>query len=182
MRIPVLRGLVTELVVGSVALTLIASVASRAVGQTTPIPPDDPALRIYLDQVAREWPRESEQQALTSESLTLLADAIVSVAKREHLTSPRVRLAVEQLRLQIKAYGAGTPGTLDQSEQLRRTFHTAAGIVASLVDRAGLEQEPVDPRLSALARAADSLDGSGSVGLAISRSYRPASVRPSTLS
>jgi hypothetical protein len=148
--------------VASTALTLIAFMlaampAGSAVAQHTP-PPQDRALLAYIDQVEREWPGESAQQALTADSLTLLADAIASVADRQQLTTPQVRLAIEQLRRQTQAYRAGTPGTHEQAKRLRRTFKETAALVDSLVARAALKQEPVDPGLAALARAADSLD------------------------
>lgn len=154
MAIHVAAAFVTLLTIVGLTVPALATASQ----QTPAAPPTDPLLRTYVEHVAREWPGESAQQALTGESLTLLADAVGSVAERKQLSSPQVRLAVEQLRRQTAEYQVGTPGTLEQSKRLRRTFATAAELVASLVDRAGLEQQPVDPRLSALGRAADSLD------------------------
>jgi hypothetical protein len=95
---------------------------------------------------------------LTADSLKLLIDAIVSVAEHKQLSSPQVRLAVELLRRSTDDYRAGRPGTLEQSERLRQTLKRAADLVESLIDRAGLEKNSVEPRVSAIHRAAESLD------------------------
>jgi hypothetical protein len=155
MRLP--YGAVSKTALTLIAFTVAATPTRSALAQPTP-PPQDRALLAYIDQVEREWPGESAQQELTADSLTLLADAVASMADRKQLTTPQVRLAIEQLRRQTQAYRAGTPGTLEQAKRLRRTFQETAALVDSLVDRAARKNEPVDPRLSALARAADSLD------------------------
>jgi hypothetical protein len=146
------------LVLSAVALLLCAGLACGARQHVTATPADDSALREFIEQVEREWPGESHQQALTADSLMLLATAIVSVAERRRLASPDLLRQVEALREQTGAYRASTPGRLDQTERLRRVFIAGADIVDGLVEAAGLEKRPVDPRLSALRRAAESLD------------------------
>lgn len=140
------------------ALNLLIVQPAAAIPQQSAPPITDPALRAFVEQVAREWPGESHQQALTVASLTLLADAIKSVAERRRLSSPRVAQGVDELRSQTRAYGAAAPSDGGQGVRLRQAFVTASDLVAHLVNAAGIEKEPVDPRLSALRRSAESLD------------------------
>jgi hypothetical protein len=130
--------------------------ASTARGQTPSA--SDPALRLFLEQIDREWPGESEQQAITVASLELLADAIGSVARRTQLPLPNLERSVRELRQLIERYRAGKPDDLVQARRLRETFVEAADLIDRLLTSAGLQKKPVDPRLGALHRAAESLD------------------------
>lgn len=87
-----------------------------------------------------QWPGESLQQAMTAETLGLLADAVVSLAERKTLSTRELLFKVDELRSCV--------------------LIARADIVDELVERAGLEKSPVAPRLSALRRAAESLDPS----------------------
>lgn len=134
----------------------LASAAGAGSGQMPPV--SDPALRLFLEQVDREWPGESEQQAITVKSLELLADAIGSVARRKQLPLPDLESSVRELRELTERYRAGRPDDLVQARRLRDTFVSAADLIDRLLTSAGLQKKPVDPRLGALHRSAESLD------------------------
>jgi hypothetical protein len=114
-------------------------------------------LDAFVAQVDRDWPGETRQQAITTDSLRLMADAIAAVAARVRLDSPRVAGRLEQLREETERYAQGTPGTERQSGQLRRTFLTGVDVMAALIDRID-EGRELEARVSALQRTARSLD------------------------
>jgi hypothetical protein len=58
----------------------------------------------------------------------------------------------------FSAYANGPPDSAGHIERLRQAFTSAADIIDELVEVAGVEKRPVDPRMSALRRAAESLD------------------------
>jgi hypothetical protein len=127
--------------------------ASNSQSAATP----DQALRAFIEQADREWPGESYQQAITVDSLVLLANAVASLAQQKGVL---VRLAddVAQLRANIRGYRAALPDDYRQSARLRRTLAHATGLIQRLVAEASQERRPSDPALNALRRAADSLD------------------------
>jgi hypothetical protein len=73
----------SNLFVGVVVIAVIGNVAEHYSAVVLA------ALRAHFEQVERESPAESAQQALTADSLTLLADAIHSFAERKQLSSRR---------------------------------------------------------------------------------------------
>ena len=117
----------------------------------------DQALRAFIEQADREWPGESYQQAITVDSLVLLANAVASLAQQQGIL---VRLAddVAQLRVNIRGYRAALPDDDRQSARLRRTLVHASGLIQRLVAEANQQRRPSDPALNALHRAANSLD------------------------
>lgn len=124
---------------------------------------NDPALRDFMAQTDRERPGESYQQAITVESLSLLASAIASLAQQN---GAQVRLAddIARLRANIRGYRAGLPDDERQSARLRRTLVQASGLIDRLVAEARHERRASDPELNALRRAAESLDQDQSLG------------------
>jgi hypothetical protein len=121
-----------------------------------PTPPAAGATEKLADYVAREWPGESHQQAITSTALTLLADAVEANAR----TSPAadaVGAGVARLRRQIGEFRTGTPGDLEQSRRLRRILIDAGSLIDQLAASADARRRPNDPRVNALARSAESL-------------------------
>jgi hypothetical protein len=144
--------------VGIVVAIGLAWPAGAASGQMPSV--SEPALRLFLEQVDREWPGESEQQAITVKSLELLAAAIGSIARRKQLPLPNLERSVCELRELTERYRAGRPDDLVQARRLRETFVSAADLIDRLLTSAGLQKKPVDPRLGALHRAAESLDAS----------------------
>jgi hypothetical protein len=138
-----------------VAMTVVVAGCAAAACATRAA--DTAVLTEYRQQVQREWPGESHQQALTTDTLRLLAAAIGAVAERRTEAWPELASRLERMRADTEAYRLGQPGTLDQSAALRRIFMNTAGLITELVERAGVAERPVDPRLSALHRAAESL-------------------------
>jgi hypothetical protein len=82
------------------------AVASQETPATAAVPVQDPTLRVYLDKIDRDWPGESYQQSLTAQSLILLADAIVSVAKSRNLYTPDLQSALDRARALTDDFGA----------------------------------------------------------------------------
>ena len=117
----------------------------------------DRALRAFVEYTAREWPGEAHQQAITVKSLTLLADAVASLAERNGLAT-RVGGDLATLRENIRHYHNGRPGELVQSTRLRRTLMHASALTRRLLVEANKDADPRDARLNALQRAAESLD------------------------
>lgn len=117
---------------------------------------ENPKLRTFVEHVDREWAGDSHQQAVTVTSLRLLADAVEAVGRRsaDHASMDR---EIAELRAMTGEYDRGTPGDPQQSKRLRKTLLGASQIVARTVTAAGLASRP-DPRLSAMQRAARSLD------------------------
>jgi hypothetical protein len=143
----------------SVFIAVWLTTASAAVPWAT-LQVEDSALREYLTQIDREWPGESHQQSITSKSLLLLADAIASVAERRHIATPTLRQELDKARALTREFDRNAPDRADQAEHLRRTLLAFSEILDRLVTAAELERTPVDPRLSAIRRAAESLDPS----------------------
>jgi hypothetical protein len=114
-------------------------------------------LDAFIAQVDREWPGESRQQAITTDSLRLMADAVAAVAARGRIDSPRLARPLQQFREETERYAKGKPGTERQSEQLRRTFLTGVAVMEALTERVD-EGRTLKARVSALERAAKSLD------------------------
>jgi hypothetical protein len=140
------------------AVAAFVGFACAARQQPTATVPEDPALRAFVLAAEREWPGESLQQAMTAEALGLLANAVISVAERKKVAMPELPRDIQELRRQTTAYANGPPDSAGQTERLRQAFTSAADIIDELVEAAGLEKRPIDPRLSALRRAAESLD------------------------
>jgi hypothetical protein len=122
----------------------------------------DAALRAFVEQTDREWPGDSDQQAITTDSLVLLTNAIASLAQQKGVL---VHLAddIAQLRANIRGYQAGSPGDQRQSARLRRTLIHASGLIQRLVAEANHQRRASDPSLNALRRAADALDADQSL-------------------
>jgi hypothetical protein len=118
----------------------------------------DRALGAYRNYVDREWAGKAYQHSMTREALTLLMNALDSVAQRRELTSPQLTRSMHDVRPLIAAYDAGAPDHVGQSARLQRVFLAITDVVERLVDASGLLREPIDPRLSALRRSAESLD------------------------
>jgi len=109
-----------------------------------------------VEHVDREWAGDSQQQIVTVTSLRLLADAVEAVGRRsaDHASIDR---DIAELRAMTGEYERGTAGDPQQSKRLRGTLLAASQIVERTVKAAGLAGRP-DPRLSAMERAAKSLD------------------------
>jgi hypothetical protein len=116
------------------------------------------ALGAYREFVNREWPGEAYQHSLNLKALTLLMQAIDSVAQRRGPSSPQLAQSLDAVRPLIAMYDAGPADDIAQSAKLQKVFLALTDIVEGLVDASGLLKEPVDPRLSALRRSAESLD------------------------
>jgi hypothetical protein len=115
------------------------------------------AIDVFVQHVDREWPGEAHQQALTGESLNLLLNAVEVLAQRRNATSAEFARSLQQVRSETGKYGAGTPGDLSQSRQLRKTLRTTADVVRILAERTGVA-DSIEARLNALDRSARSLD------------------------
>ena len=115
------------------------------------------ALQKLADYVAREWPGESHQQAITTTALTLLADAVEARAAEPAARGADLAPDIERLRRQIDEYRSGKPGDLRQSRLLRRTLLDASSVIERLLTRLDARRQPRDARLNALERAAKSL-------------------------
>ena len=146
-----MRGLTATTIVS----LLIAPGGVAAASQSAAA--SDHALRAYVEQTDREWPGESYQQAITVDSLVLLANAVASLAQQKGIL---VRLAddVAQLRVNIRGYRAALPDDDRQSARLRRTLIHASGLIQRLLAEANQQRRHSDPALNALRRAAESLD------------------------
>jgi hypothetical protein len=147
--------MMTKLV--ATAIACVGAVATDAYTPSQDVGVADHALRAFIEQTDREWPGESDQQAITVDSLVLLANAVASLARQKGI---HVRLAddVAQLRVNIRGYQAGLPEDERQSARLRRTLVHASGLIQRLLAEANQERRPSDPALNALGRAAESLD------------------------
>jgi hypothetical protein len=95
------------MMVGLIATTLFSLLSSPgdAAIASQSSAASDQALRAFIKQTDREWPGESFQQALTVDSLVLLANAVASLAQQKGIL---VRLVddVAQLRANIRGYQA----------------------------------------------------------------------------
>lgn len=137
------------------SFTVLLVMTTSAYAQV-PAPPAQ-AVETFVQHVDREWPGESQQQALTRDSLRLLADAVADLARRHKLSSSEFERELQALRDATARYAAGTPGDASQSRQLRKTLETAADLVRTLAVHTGAASS-IDARLNALERSAESLD------------------------
>jgi hypothetical protein len=117
----------------------------------------DQALRAFVEYTDRKSSGEAHQQAITVKSLTLLADAVASLAQRNGLAT-RLDGDVATLRQHISDYQTGRSGEVAQSARLRRTLIHAGALIRRLLVEAKKDARPRDARLNALQRAAESLD------------------------
>ena len=118
----------------------------------------NPSLRSFIEQVEREWPGDARQQAITVESVTLLANTVESIASSRQALTPDLRTVLDRLRTEIRRFETGTAGIATQSVQLRHVLTTATDLLARLAGN-DAAKEPAKSRLAALRRSVDGLDG-----------------------
>ena len=118
----------------------------------------NPELQSFVAYADRDWPANSEQYGMTLEALERLYAALESLAEQKDLSPEIVRQRVVELRIATSTYEAGRQGAAAQAQRLRQIFISSANLVDDLVRRAALDRAGIDPRLSAVRRAADSLD------------------------
>ena len=116
------------------------------------------ALTHYLDYIDREWPGNATQHAITSRALSLLLQAIDEVAGTQAPPSTQLVRSLEPVRGLVATYDGGPHDRGAQSATLQRIFLGLTDVLERLVAASGRLEEPVDPRLSALRRSAESLD------------------------
>ena len=136
----------------TVVACLAAANASAATAQSADA---RTALQSFVAHVEREWPGQAEQQAITVESLNLLADTVRSIASARGQLTPDTLTVLDRLRTETQRFASGKPDNTTQSTQMRHVLTTATDLLARLAASAGTETQS---RLAALRRAADGLD------------------------
>lgn len=114
---------------------------------------DADAVQAFVQQVEREWPGESAQQAITAESLRLFAEAVRIVGKEN---APIAEL--DKLTRLTESYAANKPDAPDQPRRLREALLAATNVADRLIAVHGAAGEHNARRLAAMRRAAESLD------------------------
>ena len=141
----------------AIALACLTFGAALLPGPSSASQEPSPAspVQTFARQVERDWPGESQQQTLTVESLKHMSVAIESLLTGSQKTT----FENDFLRVtsDIRTYASGIPGELVQAKRLRDVFQAASELIVRMADRlAQLDRR--DPNLSAMRRAARSLD------------------------
>jgi hypothetical protein len=136
------------------ALMLPSSVVAQTTVQTTS---PSSAVKEFAQQVHREWPGESHQQAVTESSLTHMFAALESLLAPDPGARERFQPELNRLKAATKEYGYGPPGEKIQAKRLRKIFRDASDLIEDVAERLS-DDEGNEPSLNALRRAARSLE------------------------